>query len=157
MMTRLVANSATVLFLVATANVFGWIVVYEKVPQTIAAYMQSLTNDPFVFLLLLNLLLLVVGCVIDAIAALILIVPIVLPIAVASYGIDPFHFGVVICLNLVLGLLTPPVGTGLFVAASVSGCKATDIVKPLAPFLLATILVIVLLSWQPVLTTLFIQ
>ncbi|MBC6718701.1 TRAP transporter large permease [Aurantimonas sp. DM33-3] len=157
MMTRLVANSATVLFLVATANVFGWIVVYEKVPQTIAAYMQSLTNDPFVFLLLLNLLLLVVGCVIDAIAALILIVPIVLPIAVAAYGIDPFHFGVVICLNLVLGLLTPPVGTGLFVAASVSGCKATDIVKPLAPFLLATILVIVLLAWQPVLTTLFIQ
>lgn len=153
MLIRLVANSSTVLFLVATANVFGWIIVYEKVPQTLAVQMQLLTENPFLFMLLLNVLLLLVGTVIDAIAALILVVPILLPIAQSSYGIDPFHFGVVVCLNLVIGLLTPPVGTALFVAANVSGCKPAAIMKPLAPFLLCSIAILILISWQPVLVT----
>lgn len=153
MLVRLVVNSSTVLFLVAAANVFGWIIVYEKVPQTLAVQMQLLTENPFVFMLLLNVLLLLVGTVIDAIAALILVVPILLPIAQSSYGIDPFHFGVVVCLNLVIGLLTPPVGTALFVAANVSGCKPAAIMKPLAPFLLCSIAILILISWQPDLVT----
>ncbi|MBO6720166.1 MAG: TRAP transporter large permease [Rhizobiaceae bacterium] len=149
MLSRLVANTATVLFLVAAANVFGWIIIYERVPQVLATYLQTLTENPFVFLLLVNLLLLFVGMIIDGIAALILIVPILLPIAMRTYDIDPFHFGVVICLNLTIGLLTPPVGTGLFVAANVTDCKPMDIMRPLAPFLLATMLVLLLISWQP--------
>ncbi|MGX1101493.1 TRAP transporter large permease [Amorphus sp. MBR-141] len=153
MLVRLVVNSSTVLFLVAAANVFGWIIVYEKVPQTLAVQMQLLTENPFVFMLLLNVLLLLVGTVIDAIAALILVVPILLPIAQSSYGIDPFHFGVVVCLNLVIGLLTPPVGTALFVAANVSGCKPAAIMKPLTPFLLCSIAILILISWQPALVT----
>jgi tripartite ATP-independent transporter DctM subunit len=152
-MVRLLTNSAMVLFLVATANVFGWIVVYEQIPQTLASYLQQITQNPFVFMLLLNVLLLAMGTVIDAIAALILIVPILLPIAMKSYGIDPFHFGVVVCLNLVIGLLTPPVGTALFVAANVSGCAPGKIMKPLAPFLLAAVAVLVLISWEPGLVT----
>lgn len=153
MLCRLVANTATVLFLVAAANVFGWIIIYERVPQDLAAYLQTLTMNPLVFLLLVNLLILFVGMIIDGIAALILTVPILLPIAMRTYDIDPFHFGVVICLNLTIGLLTPPVGTGLFVAANVTGCKPMDIMRPLAPFLLATILVLLLISWQPELAT----
>ncbi len=153
MLIRLLSNSAMVLFLVATANVFGWIVVYEKIPQTLALHLQSLTNDPFIFMLLLNLLLLFIGMLIDAIAALILIVPILLPIAITSYGIDPFHFGVVICLNLVIGLLTPPVGTALFVASNISGCSPAGIMKPLTPFLIAAIGVLIVISWQPQLVT----
>ncbi|OWU67960.1 C4-dicarboxylate ABC transporter permease [Roseovarius sp. 22II1-1F6A] len=152
-MVRLLTNSAMVLFLVATANVFGWIVVYEQIPQTLAGYLQQITQNPFMFMLLLNILLLAMGMVIDAIAALILIVPILLPIAMTSYGIDPFHFGVVVCLNLVIGLLTPPVGTALFVAANVSGCAPGKIMKPLAPFLLAAVVVLILISWQPGLVT----
>lgn len=148
MLSRLVANTATVLFLVAAANVFGWIIIYERVPQLLAAYLQTLTENPFVFLLLVNLLLLFVGMIIDGIAALILIVPILLPIAIRTYDIDPFHFGVVICLNLTIGLLTPPVGTGLFVAANVTDCKPMDIMRPLMPFLLATTLVLLLITWQ---------
>ena len=106
------------------------------------------------FLILMNILMLLVGMVIDAIAALILVVPILLPIAMKSYGIDPFHFGVVICLNLVIGLLTPPVGTALYVAANVSGCKPMDIVKPLAPFLFASVAVLFLITVFPALVTL---
>ena len=151
---RLLMNSAMVLFLVATANVFGWIVVYEKIPQTVAGILQNLTQSPVMFLILMNILMLLVGMVIDAIAALILVVPILLPIAMKSYGIDPFHFGVVICLNLVIGLLTPPVGTALYVAANVSGCKPMDIVKPLAPFLLASVAVLFLITVFPALVTL---
>lgn len=149
MLVRLVANSSTVLFLVATANVFGWIIVYERVPQTLADMMQQFTDNPFVFLLLLNVLLLGVGMILDGIAALILIVPILLPIAMSSYGIDPFHFGVVICLNLVIGLMTPPVGTALYIAANVSGCKPMAIMKPFMPFLLASLAVLFLITWEP--------
>ena len=150
---RLVTNSSMVLFLVAAANVFGWIIVYERIPQMLAVTMQQMTSDPFVFMLMLNLLLLGVGMIIDGIAALILIVPILLPIATSSYGISPFHFGVVVCLNLVIGLLTPPVGTALFVAANVSGCKPTAIMKPLTPFLLASLLILMLITWEPRLVT----
>jgi tripartite ATP-independent transporter DctM subunit len=149
---RLLASSSMVLFLVATANVFGWIIVYEKIPQTLAGYLVELTDNPIVFMLLLNVMLLLVGTIIDAIAALILVVPIVLPIAMLNYGIDPFHFGVVVCLNLVIGLLTPPVGTALYVAAHVSKCKPIDIMKPLGPFLLASMCVLALVSVWPALT-----
>lgn len=149
MLRRLVGNTATVLFLVAAANVFGWIIIYERIPQLLAAYLQTMTDNPFIFLMLVNLLLLFIGMIIDGIAALILIVPILLPIAMRSYDIDPFHFGVVICLNLTIGLLTPPVGTGLFVAANVTGCKPMAIMRPLTPFLIATLLILFLISWQP--------
>lgn len=157
MLVRLLASSSMVLFLVATANVFGWIIVYEKIPQNLAAYLVTLTENPIVFMLLLNVMLLLVGTVIDAIAALILVVPIMLPIAMLSYGIDPFHFGVAVCLNLVIGLLTPPVGTALYVTAQVSDCKPMSIMKPLAPFLLAALVILLLVSVWPALTLVLID
>lgn len=146
-------NSAVVTFLIAAANVFGWVLIYEQVPQVVAAWAADLTDDPFVFMLIVNLLLLFVGMVIDGIAALIIVVPILMPIAVAVFGIDPFHFGVVVCINLILGLLTPPVGAGLYVAASMADAQPSAIFRALLPFLLSTIAVLVLLSWQPVLVT----
>lgn len=153
MFVRMATNAAIVLFLVATANVFGWIIVFEQVPQHVAAWLQSLTADPLVYLLLINVLLLFVGMVIDGIAALIILVPILLPVAQQVYGIDPFHFGVVMCLNLVLGLLTPPVGAGLFVAARVSNLKPGAVFRAFMPFCLATVIVLLLVTWQPWLTT----
>lgn len=156
-LTRIVTNSSMVLFLVAGANVFGWIIVFERVPQDLAEFLTGLTTNPFLFMLFVNLLVLLVGAVIEGIAALIIIVPIMLPIAVQTYGIDPIHFGVVVCLNLVIGLLTPPVGTGLFIAASVTGCKPADIVRNLAPFFVAAISILVLITWQPVLVTFFLS
>lgn len=154
---RTAVNTSVVVFIVATANLFGWIIIYEQIPQAIAAWLTSVTEDPFVFLLLVNLGLLFVGMVLDGIAALILVVPILLPIAQEHYGIDPFHFGVVVCINLVLGLLTPPVGAGLFITSAMTGVKPGDLFKALVPFLATTLLVLILLSWQPWLVTLLIK
>lgn len=150
-------TSSIVLFLIAAANVFGWIILHEQIPQTIAAWMNGLTDDPFVFLLMVNVLLLGVGAMLDGIAAMIIVVPILLPIAQQSYNIDPFHFGVVISINLVLGLLTPPVGAGLYIAAAASNVKPGDIFRALTPFLIATLIALVILSWQPWLSTALIR
>lgn len=146
-------NSTLVLFLIATANVFGWVIIFEEVPQRLTLWLTELSSDPFVFMLLVNASLLLIGAFIDSIAALIIVVPLLLPIAQTNYGIDPFHFGVVVCINLVLGILTPPVGTGLFIAATLAKVSPGRIFIALAPFLLVTIAVLVLLSWQPWLVT----
>jgi len=149
---RVAINSSLVIFLIAAANVFGWVVIYEALPQRLTAVVVEATRDPFLFLLIVNLALFCVGMILDGIAALILLVPILLPIAVEVYGIHPVQFGLVVCLNLVLGLLTPPVGAGLYIAASMSGARPWGIVVALAPFLAAAVLVLLLLSWFPVLT-----
>ena len=156
MLLRVAVNSAVVLALVAAAGVFGWVIVFEKIPQQLAVLLQQITTDPFTFMLLVTALLLAVGTVIDGIAALILLVPILLPVATQVYGINPYHFGVVICINLTLGLLTPPVGTALYVAARVTGATPAEILRPLMPFLVATLLILILLCWQPYLVTAFI-
>lgn len=157
MLLRVAVNSAVVLALVAAAGVFGWVIVFEKIPQQLAVLLQQITTDPFTFMLLVTALLLAVGAVIDGIAALILLVPILLPVATQVYGINPHHFGVVICINLTLGLLTPPVGTALYVAARVTGASPAEILRPLMPFLVATLLILILLCWQPYLVTAFID
>ena len=150
-------TSSVVLFLIAAANVFGWIILHEQIPQNVAAWLNGLTQNPFVFLLLVNILLLGVGAMLDGIAAMIIVVPILLPIAQTSYGIDPFHFGVVISINLVLGLLTPPVGAGLYIAAAASNVKPGDIFRALSPFLVATLVALIILSWQPSIVTALIR
>ncbi len=157
MLLRVGINSGVVLALVAAAAVFGWVIVYERIPQQLGEVMQSMTSDPFIYMLLVIALLLVVGMVIDGIAALILLVPILLPVAQSVYGINPYHLGVVMCINLTLGLLTPPVGAALYVASRVTGCRPGEIMRPLLPFLLVTLLIMVLIAWQPGLVTAFIS
>ena len=113
----------------------------------------TVTDNPFLFLLMVNAILLVVGMLIDGIAAIILITPILLPIAMESYGIGPYQFGIIICLNLALGLLTPPIGVGLYIASSMSGATTGSILRSLWPFLLAVVAILVLLSYFPALST----
>ncbi|MFD0858064.1 TRAP transporter large permease [Roseovarius aquimarinus] len=146
---RTAQNASLVIFMVAAANVFGWVVIYEAIPQKLAALITSLTSDPFVFLLIVMGALLLVGMLIDGIAALILVTPILLPIATGDYGISPFQFGVVISINLALGLLTPPVGVGLYIAASMSEVKPTAIFGALWPFLVAVVLVLLAVCYWP--------
>ena len=153
MLQRTALNSTMVLFLIATANVFGWVIIFEEVPQRLTLWLTELSSDPFIFMLLVSASLLLIGAFIDSIAALIVVVPLLLPIAQNSYGIDPFHFGVVVCINLVVGILTPPVGTGLFISATLARVAPGKIFVALAPFLLVTIAVLVLLCWQPWLVT----
>lgn len=145
-------SSAVVLFLIAAAQVFSWVITFENLPALVAAAMQEMTTSPIVFLLLLNVLLLFLGMITDPIPAIILIVPVFLPVATGVYGIDPFHFGVVVCLNLTLGLLTPPVGTGLFTAALMGNVRAERLSVLLVPFFLAVLVVLLLLVVFPMLS-----
>ena len=145
------SNAALVLFMVATANVFSWILIYSQIPQSLAAWIVFIADNPILFLLLLNIIMLLVGMVIDGIPALIMVVPIVLPVATSVYGIDPYHLGIVLCLNLTLGLVTPPVGVALYVAATVSNVKAGAIFKSALPFVSIAAVVVVLISVFPAL------
>ena len=147
------STTATVLVLVAMASLFSWVLIFEQIPQQVSLWIVGITSDPFYFMLLVNVMLLAIGAVIDGVPALIMIVPILLPIARNVYGIDPFHFGVVISINLVLGLLTPPVGTGLYIAAHAARVRAGKVFMAFTPFFIAVLLLLILLSWQPRLVT----
>jgi C4-dicarboxylate transporter DctM subunit len=149
MMLRAGIYSAIVLFLVAAAAVFSWVLIYGKVPQATAAWIQTVARDPVTFMLLTNVILLVIGTVIDGIPGLIMTVPILLPIATEVYGIDPRHFGVVVVINLVLGLLSPPVGLCFFVAAAVTGASPGRMFMVTLPYFGVACVLLILLSIYP--------
>ncbi|MDH3421145.1 MAG: TRAP transporter large permease, partial [Gammaproteobacteria bacterium] len=146
---RTTVNSALVFFLIVSANIFGFVLIYNQIPNQVAALVQGFTQNPTMFLVLVFLLLVLVGIVLDAFAALIILVPILLPMAQNSYGIDPIHFGVVVCLTLMLGLLTPPVGAGLYVAAATSRVEIMSLSRALFPFFLIAALVILVVIFFP--------
>ena len=149
MMLRAGIYSAIVLFLVAAAAVFSWVLIYGKIPQMAASWVQTVAKDPVSFMLLTNVILLVIGTVIDGIPGLIMTVPILLPIATEVYGIDPRHFGVVVVINLVLGLLSPPVGLCFFVAAAITGARPGKMFMVTLPFFGVSCMLLILLSIYP--------
>ncbi len=142
-------SAALVLFLVAAAGVFSWVLIFGQVPQVAAEWLQEVATTPTAFMLLVLVLLLLVGTVIDGIPGLIMVVPILLPIATEVYGIHPLHFGVVVSVNLILGLLSPPVGVGLFVAASVAGVSPLRVFAVTLPFYLVSCAALVILALVP--------
>ena len=149
---RLIADSAIagagLLILVGFANVFGWILTSERIPQTISAWMLSVTSDKYVFILLVNILLLIVGCFMETIAALIILTPPLLAVA-TTLGIDPVHFATFTILNLIIGLTTPPVGVCLFICANIAKISLVEISVAIWPFLLTNIAVLMLVSYVP--------
>ena len=145
-MINTVISTATVTFLIAMANIFGWLIAFEQIPQVFADSMLSISENPFVFLLLVNIMLLIVGMLLDGIAALIILVPVFMPL-VTSFEIDPIHFGVIICINLTIGLLTPPVGTGLFIVSSIAEVRFERLVKASGPFLVVAMAILFLITY----------
>jgi C4-dicarboxylate transporter DctM subunit len=142
-------SSSLVLFLVAAAGVFSWVLIFGEVPQTVAVWIQSVATTPVTFMLLVMVILLMVGTVIDGIPGLIMVVPILLPIATEVYGINPIHFGVVVSINLILGLLSPPVGIGLYVAAGVARISPIAVFRVSLPFFAVTLVALVILALVP--------
>lgn len=141
-----VMGTATVTFLIAMANIFGWMLAFEQIPQMIAGSMLSISESPFVFLLLVNIFLLLIGAVLDGIAALIILVPVLMPL-VTAFQIDPIHFGVIVCINLTIGLLTPPVGTGLFIVSSIADVKFEKLVMAILPMLVLGIFILFIITY----------
>ncbi|QRV22626.1 TRAP transporter large permease [Marinomonas foliarum] len=144
-------SSAVILFLVGSAVAFSSVISLSGAPQKVAAIMVSLTENPLLLLLIINLLLLFVGMFLDAGPAILILGPILGPI-VTQFGIDPLHFAIVMCVNLTIGLTTPPMGLVLFVASSVSGERVETISREMLPYLAVHIMVILLITYIPALT-----
>lgn len=144
-------TTGSIMLIVAAASLFGWIIAREQGPQAMTSLLTSMTDNPYVFLLLINLALLVVGMLLEPVAALLIMVPILMP-AAREYGIDPLHLGVIMILNLVIGLLTPPVGLVLYVLSSVTGAPVQRVVRGTAPFLLPLFVTLLIVTYVPALS-----
>lgn len=141
-------STATIAGLIATASVFGWALSFEGVPDDMVDWISSLTQSPWVFLMLVYALVIVLGMFLESIAVMIVIVPILLPVA-TSFGIDPVHFGVVISLATLIGLVTPPVGPGLFIAMTTADLPMMPLFRAMIPFLFAMGICMVIIALVP--------
>ncbi|MDW7661917.1 MAG: TRAP transporter large permease [Bacillota bacterium] len=144
-------GSAVIMLLIATANLFGWFLVREMIPQGIARAMLSLTENPYIILFIINILLLILGTFINTTAAVILVTPILLPI-LYQVGIDPLFMGVVMVVNLAVGMITPPVGLCLFVACNIAKIQLDALTKAIMPFLIALIILIFVITYIPIIS-----
>ncbi len=140
--------TATVLFIVAAASVFGWVLAVSRTTEMIAGWVLAFTSDPAMFLLLANALMLFVGCFLEPTAAITILTPILLPI-VLKLGIDPVHFGLVMVLNLMIGLLHPPMGLVLFVLARVANLSFQRTTMAILPWLVPLLLSLALITYVP--------
>ncbi len=143
-----VETTATVMFIVAAASIFGWMLTATGVTAQIAEWVLAVTNQPWLFLLMANLLMLFVGCFLEPTAAITILVPILLPIA-RQLGVDPVHFGLVMVLNLMIGLLHPPMGMVLFVLARVAKLSVERTTVAILPWLVPLLVSLIILTYVP--------
>jgi C4-dicarboxylate transporter, DctM subunit len=144
-------TTSIIMIIIANAGMFGWILTREQVPQKVAAFFTAFSDSPYVFLIMVNILLLFVGMFFETSAAIIILAPLLTPVAV-SLGIDPVHFGMIVIVNLAIGMVTPPVGVNLFVAAQVANIKLERLTKALIPFFIVLILNVLIISYVPALS-----
>ncbi len=137
-----------VFFLIAASNAFGWILAYLKIPDLITEVFLNISNNPFIIMLLINILLLILGGPMDMAPMILIMTPILLPV-VMQFGMDPVHFGLILILNSGMGLLTPPVGTVLFVGCAIGKVSVQEGTKAMWPFFCAMIVVLMLITYVP--------
>jgi C4-dicarboxylate transporter DctM subunit len=143
-----VRNSVQVLFIISAASVFGWLLIQQRVPSAVVEGLLSLTGKPWAVLLIVNAILLLLGCFMEGIAIMLLTIPVFLPL-MTRIGVDPVHFGVVMTLNLMIGLLTPPVGMCLYAVSTISGVGLWPLAKELLPYIVALMLCLALITYVP--------
>jgi tripartite ATP-independent transporter DctM subunit len=144
--------SAGILLIVAVAALFGWVLSVEGVPQQLTQAMLSISTDPYVLLLLVNVLLLGVGMFLDSTTAILVIAPIIAKPLIAA-GVDPVHLGMVVVFNLMIGLLTPPMGLALFLVADIAKVKMKEVLREMMPFYIPLIVTLLLITYVPAITT----
>ena len=140
-----------VMVLIAFAAAFGSVMTLVGLPQEISAALLSLSDNKYVILLIINIMLLLLGCLMDMAPLILILTPILLPVVV-ELGIDPVQFGIIMMMNLGIGLITPPVGSVLFVASAVSGQKIETVVKAMIPFYCVLFLVLIAITYIPILS-----
>ncbi|ALS24629.1 TRAP transporter large permease [Paenibacillus naphthalenovorans] len=141
-------TTAIIMVIIANAGMFGWILTREQIPQQIGEFFTSISSSPIVFLFLVNLLLWFVGMFFETSAAIIILAPLLTPVAIAL-GVDPVHFGMIMIVNLAMGMVTPPVGVNLFVACQIAGIRLEQIMRPLVPFLFVLVVDILIITYVP--------
>ena len=141
-------TTAIVMFLVATSMAMSWLLAYQNIPATVADVLVNLSDNPIMILLLINLVLLMVGVFMDMTPAVLIFTPIFLPVAV-ELGMSPLHFGIMMVLNLCIGLCTPPVGSILFVGCAIAKTSIGKIVRPMIPMYAAMFLALMIVTYWP--------
>jgi tripartite ATP-independent transporter DctM subunit len=148
---KTITTNAVVMILIATSMALSWMLAYENIPQDISRVLISITESKVIILLIINVILLAVGTFMDATPAVLIFTPIFLPVVI-NLGVDPLHFGILMILNLCIGICTPPVGAVLFVGCSIADTKITHIIKWLLPFFIAMIISLMLVTYIPEIT-----
>jgi tripartite ATP-independent transporter DctM subunit len=146
---RTTLTTCIVLLMVAASIGLSWVMAYEEIPQNVSAALLTLSDSPILILLIINVILLFVGIFMDMTPAVLIFTPIFLPVVTQQLGIDPVHFGIILIVNLCVGLCTPPVGTVLFIGCSVANIKIQSVVRPLLPFFVAMIVVLLFVTYIP--------
>jgi tripartite ATP-independent transporter DctM subunit len=146
-----IKTTSMVVYIISAAAIFGWLLGREQVPQSVAQLLFSISKDPNVILFIIIVFLLIIGCVMETTAALILLTPILVP-PVIQLGIDPVHFGLVMVLALMIGLLTPPVGVVLYITASIAKISFEEMSRVTAPYLIPLVLVLLISAFIPAVT-----
>ncbi len=149
-------TTGIVMMIVAFASVLAYALAIYQVPQSVAMALRSVSDNPLVFLLIVNALLLIVGMFIETLAAIVILTPILAPMVV-SLGIDPIHFGAIMIVNLAIGMVTPPVGVNLFVVAQIANIKIEAMIAPLLGFMAVLIVDLMIISYVPALSTVLIR
>ncbi|MDR1907480.1 MAG: TRAP transporter large permease [Holosporales bacterium] len=147
-----VRNVCSTMIILSTSSIFAWILTTEQVPQNVAKFLLEHFSSPIIILFIINALLLIVGTFMETIPAMTILVPVFMPV-VLKLGIDPIHFGLMMILNLVAGLLTPPLGMVLYVLSSVSGVRVERIVKAVIPYFCVALIVLVIITLIPSIVT----
>ncbi|GEN36671.1 TRAP transporter large permease [Aneurinibacillus danicus] len=145
-------TTSIIMIIIANAGMFGWILTREQIPQKVAEMFTTFSDSPYVFLILVNILLLFVGMFFETSASIIILAPLLTPVAMAL-GIDPVHFGMIMIVNLAMGMVTPPVGVNLFVACQIANIKLERLTKALLPFFFVLILDILIITYVPAIST----
>ncbi|SQI43126.1 Neu5Ac permease [Leminorella richardii] len=145
-------STAGVMLIIMTCSALAWVLTNEQIAQDVAETMTNISDNPYVFLMIVNLVLLVLGMFIEGNAAIIVLVPLLMP-TVKLMDIDPIHFGLVMILNLAIGCLTPPMGTVMFVATSITGVKISEFIREVWPMFIALLVVLLLITFFPIFTT----
>ncbi|MGC9471396.1 MAG: TRAP transporter large permease subunit, partial [Bacteroidales bacterium] len=149
---RTVKTTGIVMLLIATSMGLSWVMSFENIPQTVSNGLLSVSSSPLVILLLINFILLFVGIFMDMTPAVLIFTPIFLPVVTSQLGLDPIHFGIIMILNLNIGLCTPPVGAVMFIGCSVAHLRIQDVVKPMIPFFAAMIAILLIITYIPSIT-----
>ena len=138
----------SVLILAACATAFSWVITYLRIPQLVTSALLTITTNKYIMLIIINIILLIMGCFMNMLSIVYIMVPILLPI-VTQFGMHPVQFGIMMIMNLGIGLLTPPVGQVLFVGASISGRSVEDITKALIPQMMFMVVALIFVTFVP--------